>query len=95
MPTQVYFSSLWRYEAGKNLINAWHEYGTQVGVAEMTRLLQTVTHATTEHSIIFENAAGGGAMRLHVAVADMRVGGWHAPYLNWTSFDFSDFFPAL
>ena len=96
-------------------MNAWQEYGQKVGVPQMVRLLQTVTHATTEHSIIFEangataddggNASAGAAadsgnrddsarvdIRLHVAVADMRVGGWHAPYLQWHTHSFWEFF---
>lgn len=94
---QVYFSSLWRYEAGKNMVNAWHEYGVRVGVKEMVRLLQTLTHATTEHSIIYEAVPSRidetvVDITLHVAVADMRVGGWHAPYLSWAQVPFREFF---
>eukprot|EP00656_Telonema_subtile_P018129 TRINITY_DN19771_c0_g1_i1.p1 TRINITY_DN19771_c0_g1~~TRINITY_DN19771_c0_g1_i1.p1 ORF type:complete len:425 (-),score=86.31 TRINITY_DN19771_c0_g1_i1:49-1323(-) len=88
---EVYFSSLWRYEAGKNMVNAWTEYEQSVGLQEMIRLLQTVTHATTEHSIIFQVDQAGG-LALHVAVADMSVGGWHAPYLRWMTVQFSQFF---
>ncbi|CAE8586110.1 unnamed protein product [Polarella glacialis] len=38
---QVYFSSLWRYEADKNLANAFAEYGPPIGTEEMKRLLQS------------------------------------------------------
>lgn len=90
---QVYFSSLWRYEAGKNLVNAFTELGVKVGLGEMKRLLQTVTHATTEHTVILEDTGAGGLV-LHVAVADLRVGGWHAPYLRWHRAEISEFFAA-
>jgi hypothetical protein len=89
---QVYFSSLWRYEAGKNLVNAFAEYRVRIGLAEMVRLLQTVTHATTEHTIILEDAGDDGGLVIHVAVADLRVGGWHAPYLRWHRANISEFF---
>ena len=88
---RVYFSSLWRYEAGKNLVNVFAEYGVKVGFAEMARLLQTVTHATTEHTIVLQDTGADGLV-LHVAVADLRVGGWHAPYLRWHRAAVSEFF---
>ena len=48
----------------------------------MKRLLHTVTHATTEHTVVLKDAGTDGLV-LHVAVADLRVGGWHAPYPRW------------
>ena len=90
---QVYFSSLWRYEAGKNLVNVYAEYGVKIGLAEMKRLLQTATHATTEHTIVLQDAGSEGLI-LHVAVADLRIGGWHAPYLQWHRAEISRFFEA-
>ena len=52
--------------------------GVKVGLGEMKRLLHTVTHATTEHTVVLKDAGTDGLV-LHVAVADLRVGGWHAP----------------
>merc|ERR1719235_2197725 len=88
---EVYFSSLWRYEAGRRLVDVFTHYSQAVGLSEMQRLLQTVTHGTTEHSVIVRP----DLMRIDVALADLRSdGGWHAPYLNWTSHAFEDFFAA-
>jgi hypothetical protein len=88
---QVYFSSLWRYEAGRRLVDVYSHYSQGVGMAEMQRLLQTVTHGSTEHSIIVRP----DIMRIDIALADLRSdGAWHAPYLNWTTHSFEDFFVA-
>ena len=57
----------------------------------MKRLLHTVTHATTEHTVVLKDAGTDGLV-LHVAVADLRVGGWHAPYLRWHRTEISKFF---
>jgi hypothetical protein len=114
---RVYFSSLWRYEAGQNLVQAWSDtamagQGQQggggggdsggggggaggafgIGTAQMVRLLQTVTHASTEHSLITRP----DAMEIDLAVASAVAGGWHAPYLRWTTFQFEELFdPSL
>ena len=65
-------------------------------MGDVRSLLQLVTHATTEHSIIAELARCGGDARarvtLHVAVADMELGGWGAPYLPYAQVPFDDFF---
>ena len=71
-----------------SLVNA----GVKVGLGEMKRLLQTVTHATAEHTVVLEDVGTDGRV-LHVAVADLRVGGWHAPYsyLRWHRGDLRSF----
>jgi len=87
--SEVYFSSLWRYEAGRRLVDVYTHYSQPVGTTEMKRLLQTVTHGTTEHSLIVRP----DLMLIDIAIADLRGdGGWHAPYLNWTTSHFEDFF---
>jgi hypothetical protein len=42
------FSSRWRYETGKNTLDAWARQKKPVGTAEMRQLLQNVAHGTTE-----------------------------------------------
>jgi len=85
---QVYFSSLWRYEAGQNMVQAWADTLHPVGTAEVVRLLQAVSHGTTEHAIIMRP----DAREIDVAVASAAAGGWHAPYLRWQTFRFDEFF---
>ena len=85
---EVYFSSLWRYEAGKNMVTALADTGQTFGTAEMVRLLQLTTHATTEHSIVTRP----DALELDLAVADARPGGWHAPFLTWTTYKLLELF---
>jgi hypothetical protein len=94
---EVYFSSLWRYEAAKQRVAALlGAASASFGVEAVRSLLQLVTHATTEHSIIAELARCAGdtdaRVTLHVAIADMRVGGWDAPYLPYVKVPFGDFF---
>lgn len=82
------FSSLWRYEAGKDRIEGLMSNASlTVGKTEMISLLQTVTHGTTEHSIIFLP----NELRFHIAVAKSN-GLWEAPYMHWVDFQFSDVF---
>lgn len=85
---QVYFSSLWRYAAGSNKLNYWDSSGTLIGFAEMVDFLQAVNHGTTEHSVITFPNTGDFA----IAVADMRTGGWFAPFMNFTRFKWVDLF---
>lgn len=82
------FSSTWRYEAGKNTVEAWLRQGKPVGTAEMRRLLQTVAHGTTEHSVIFRP----NEMTLDVAVDDLASDLWDAPYQPWVTFAFEELF---
>jgi hypothetical protein len=49
---QVYFSSLWRFEAGKDMTQAKLAMGEKFGTPQMVQLLRTVSHATTEHSVL-------------------------------------------
>lgn len=82
------FSSRWRYEAGMHLLESWTRQGRPVGTAEMKRLLQTVAHGTTEHSIIFDC----NRMLLHVAVDDLKADMWDAPYQPFKQIHFEAFF---
>lgn len=85
---QISFSSLWRYEVGKNMLEAWSRGGTPLGVAEAKRLLQAVSHGTTEYSVIFK----ANENRILIAVDDLETDMWDAPYLSWTEFDFDELF---
>ncbi len=82
----AYFSSLWRYEAGMNMIEAWTRAGRPVGTAEMKQLLQTVGHGTTEYAVIFR----ANDMSIDVAVDDLATDMWDAPFLRWVTFDFEE-----
>eukprot|EP00164_Ancoracysta_twista_P000715 GFYU01000941.1.p1 GENE.GFYU01000941.1~~GFYU01000941.1.p1 ORF type:complete len:179 (-),score=58.67 GFYU01000941.1:215-712(-) len=82
------FSSLWRYEVGKNMLEAFAHTESAVGTAEVKRLLQTVSHASTEHSIIWRP----NQMTFDVAIADTKSDRWYAPYLGWETFKFNDVF---
>jgi len=84
----VSLSSLWRYEAGMNMLEAWGRVGRALGVHEAIRLLQTVSHATTEYSVIFL----ANEKRILVAVDDLKTDLWDAPYMPWKEFNFFDFF---
>jgi len=86
------FSSLWRYEAGKNRVESLlraHRPGQRVGIdqAAVQGLLQTVAHGMTEHSIItFPDRRA-----VAVAVADPN-GMWDAPYREYTPFTLDEIF---
>lgn len=82
------FSSLWRYEAGSNLIEAWARAGRAIGIAEMQRLLQTVAHGTTEHALIVIPQQ----KRVFIAVDDLKADLWDAPFQRWAEFRFEEFF---
>jgi len=82
------FSSTWRYEAGMNALEAWARQKKPLGTAEMRRLLQTVAHGTTEHSVIFR----ANEMTLDVAVDDLESDLWDAPYQSWVTFSFEELF---
>jgi hypothetical protein len=84
----VSFSSAWRYEVGKNTLEAWARRGTPVGISEMRRLLQSVAHGTTEYAVIFR----ANQMILDVAVDDLARDLWDAPYHRWASFGFEELF---
>ena len=84
------FSSLWRYEAGMNTVEAWLRQKKPLGTEDMRRLLQTVAHGTTEHSVIFR----ANDMTLDVAVDDLETDLWDAPYQAWVTFTFEELFGA-
>jgi hypothetical protein len=85
------FSSLWRYEAGMNTVEAWMRQKKPLGTEEMRRLLQTVAHGTTEHSVIFR----ANEMTLDVAVDDLAADLWDAPYQRWVTFSFEELFGGI
>jgi uncharacterized protein (DUF2141 family) len=84
----VSFSSLWRYEAGMNELEAWSRTGKALGLAEAKRLLQIVSHASTEYSVIFL----ANQMKILVAVDDLKTDMWDAPYLPWREYQFEELF---
>ncbi|MHB1192245.1 MAG: DUF2141 domain-containing protein [Longimicrobiales bacterium] len=84
------FSSVWRYEAGMNTLEAWLRQKKPLGTEDMRRLLQTVAHGTTEHSVIFR----ANDMTLDVAVDDLETDLWDAPYQPWVTFTFEELFGA-
>ncbi len=84
------FSSLWRYEAGMNTLEAWLRQKKPLGTEDMRRLLQTVAHGTTEHSVIFR----ANDMTLDVALDDLETDLWDAPYQPWATFTFEELFGA-
>lgn len=45
------FSSLWRYESGKNVLNAFEATQQSIGTSQMIQLLRSVNEGTTEHSV--------------------------------------------
>ena len=84
----ISLSSLWRYEAGMNMLEAWSRQGKTLGVAEAKRLLQTVSHGTTEYSVIFL----ANERRILVAADDLKTDIWDASYLKWAEFEFDELF---
>ncbi|MBN1271064.1 MAG: hypothetical protein JXB26_02235 [Candidatus Aminicenantes bacterium] len=84
----VSFSSLWRYEAGQNQLEAWIRTGKKPGLSEAKQLLQLVSHGTTEYSVIFL----ANQKRVLVAVDDLKTDMWDAPYLTWKEFSFEELF---
>jgi len=83
-------SSLARYFAGQNKVEAWQRAGElSVGRDEMRELLQSVAHGTTEHSVIFRP----NEMKFEIAVASPN-GVWDAPYLPWAEFTFDAMFDS-
>jgi hypothetical protein len=86
----VSFSSLWRYEVGMNEMEAWARQGKTLGIPEAKRLLQIVSHGSTEYSILFS----ANEMKIWVAVDDLKTDMWDAPYLEWKEFHFDQFFKS-
>ncbi len=85
---RVSFSSRWRYEVGMNTLEAWSRQNKPLGIAEAKKLLQMVSHGSTEYSVIFL----ANEMRILVAVDDLKTDMWDAPYLDWVTFRFDDLF---
>jgi hypothetical protein len=86
--TEASFSSLWRYEAGMNTLEAWTRQGKTIGTQEIRRLLQSVAHGTTEYAVIFR----ANEMSVDVAVDDLEADEWDAPYQDWVTFAFEELF---
>ena len=100
------FSSLWRYEAGKNRAEALLRKmrarprgaaaaargggggGARVTTDTIKTLLRTVTHGTTEHSIVFRP----NEMTFELAVASLDQPVWDAPDGEWSAFHFEELF---
>jgi len=82
------FSSRWRYEVGMNTLEAWSREGRPLGIAEAKRLLQMVSHGTTEHSVIFL----ANERRIMIAIDDLKTDMWDAPYMPWAEFQFDELF---
>jgi hypothetical protein len=51
------FSSLWRYESGKNQLNAYEATQQPIGTQQMIELLRSVNEGTTEHSVYYTTLA--------------------------------------
>jgi len=85
---RVSFSSLWRYEAGMNGMEAWTRQKKALGIPEAKRLLQIVSHGSTEYSVIFS----ANEMKIWVAVDDLKTNMWDAPYLEWKEYLFEQLF---
>jgi len=84
----VSFSSRWRYETGMNELEAWSRTGKTLGLPEAKRLLQIVSHGSTEYSVIFL----ANQMKILVAVDDLKTDMWDAPYLSWREYQFEELF---
>jgi len=67
---------------------AWSRTGKALDVAEAIRLLQTVSHGTTEYSVIF----AANENRILVAVDNLKTNMWDAPYMRWVEFKFDELF---
>lgn len=87
----VSFSSRWRYEAGMNEMEAWSRKNKTLGIPEAKRLLQIVSHGSTEYSVIFS----ANQMRVWVAVDDLKTNMWDAPYLEWKEYQFDQLFEDI
>jgi len=85
---QASFSSRWRYEAAMDMLEAWSRKGKALGIEEAKRLLQTVSHGSTEYSVIFLPNTG----HIFVAVDDLKTDMWDAPYMPWIDFSFDELF---
>jgi hypothetical protein len=99
------FSSLWRYEAGKNrveaILRAWREAkraddaSPRAGRAPVdsrtaAQLLRVVSHGTTEHSVVFRP----DEMDFDIAVARLDAPAWDAADARWHTISFEDLFRA-
>ena len=88
------FSSLWRYEAGKNRVDAilraraFEPSRPPIDADDLRVLLRTVSHGTSEHSIIFH--PDRKVFEIAKARTDSPV--WDAPDAAWTTFAFDDLF---
>lgn len=84
----VSFSSRWRYETGMHTLEAWSRQSKSLGLNEAIRLLQQVSHGTTEYAVIFLANKG----RILIAVDDLETDMWDAPYMKWIEFYFDELF---
>jgi hypothetical protein len=90
-----YFDTLVRYQSGSNKVTSYNDVATisgRISQLHARDALQSVAHGTTEHSIIYRNA--GNTIFIEIAIAERYElkKGWDAPYLEWASFAFHEFF---
>jgi hypothetical protein len=88
------FSSLWRYEAGRRRVDALlrtaavEARAPPLDAGDVRTLLRTVSHGTTEHSIVFHP----DRRVFEVAAARLDAPAWDAADAAWTTFAFDDLF---
>ncbi|EFC41574.1 hypothetical protein NAEGRDRAFT_80691 [Naegleria gruberi] len=99
------FSSMWRYQAASNLIDEWAR-SIELPITEQTKsshlaeidcnsqmrqVLQRACRGYTEHSIMFR-PMNDGKINIDISVAQPTFNGWDAPFLDYTSLEFNEFF---
>lgn len=88
---RVSLASQWRFEAGRNRLQAWHRQKRWLTIEDVQDLLQVMCPGATEHSFAAEMTQEGRVI-VHVAVATASAGCWDAPYATWHSFNFHELF---
>lgn len=84
-----YFNSSWRYESGRSKLNAINRTKGYLDEDSMMDLLKSVSHGSTEHSIVIHAL---NVIDIYFAVANKDDTLWDAPYQNWHHFVFEDLF---
>ncbi len=83
------YSSAWRYEAGKDKVEAINRTKGYMDLDSFIELLQAVSHGTTEHSVIYHQT---GATEFWLANSESEGSAWDAPYRKYHHFVFEQFF---
>eukprot|EP01084_Bolivina_argentea_P054835 100545_1 len=87
-----YYNSSWRYENGRSKLYSINRTIGTINLDSMKNLLQTVSHGTTEHSVITMNDEEGN-ISLYFAVANSQINTlWDAPYERWYNIEFNYLF---